>query len=135
MDSLFFVEIENRVQGYGTRLKELHWSAPSISIHKLIDDFCDEFASFNDTMIEYLIPLHGTIRPGELNPVLPVELEFESLLESIRGMLSQIKKQIGDSMMYSGISSLVDDFYITVNKNIYLTQIGKGKFVDNNGED
>ena len=128
MDNTFFVEIENRVQGYGTRLKELHWSAPSISIHKIIDEFCDSFNEFNDTMIEYLIPLHGVIKAGELNPVLPEETEYESLLESIRGMLSQIKKEIGDSMMYSGLSSLVDDFYIEVNKNIYLTQIGKGKF-------
>lgn len=127
MDSTFFIEIENQVQGIGTRLKELHWSAPSISIHKLIDEFCDPFSEFNDTMIEYLIPLHGTINPGELNPVLPEEKEFVSLLESIRGMLSKIKKQTSDQMMYSGLISLVDDFYLTVNKYIYLCQLNTGR--------
>ena len=124
----FFIDVENRVQGIGTRLKELHWSAPSISIHKIIDEFCDEFGEFNDAMIEYLIPLHGTIEPGELNPVLPDEKEFGEILESIRGILSQIKKQTADSRMYSGLISLVDDFYQIVNKYIYLNEIGCHKF-------
>ena len=125
MNSEFFVNIENRVQGIKTRLQELHWSAPSISIHKLIDEFQGELDEFNDTMIEYLMPIHGFIQPGELSGILPEETEFESILESIRGILVSIKKEVADKMMYSGLVSLVDDFFLTVNKNIYLVKLGK----------
>ena len=127
MDSQFFIEVENKVQGIKTRLEELHWSSPSISIHKLIDDFQGDLAEFNDAMIEYITPFFGFLTPGELNPTLPEEKEFEALLENVRGLLINIKKNVSDQLKFSGLVSLVDDFILTVNKTIYLTKLGKGE--------
>ena len=39
MTNRYIEELENKLHGYHTRLKELHFGAPSVSVHKIIDDF------------------------------------------------------------------------------------------------
>ena len=125
MDKKFLVSVINKLEGHKTRLKELHWSSPSHSIHVVIDDFSSEIAEFEDAFAENSMALLGFIGPGELSPILPGEKEFEEDLEAIRGLLGSIKKECGDEMMWSGVVNLVDDFWTTVNKYIYLSKICK----------
>jgi hypothetical protein len=96
-----------------------------MSIHKLIDDFDGEFQDFDDALMENAQALWGFIQPGTLNPILPEALEFENLLVDIRGLLTGIKREAGDDLMWSGIINRTDDFFETVNKYIYLIKICK----------
>lgn len=122
----FKITIENKMHGFRTRLKELHYSSPSWSIHKIIDDFTKELDEFDDALMENMIALFGTIKPGDLNPELPEATEFESLLEDFRGqILVSIKREAADSMMWTGITNLVDGFFTTVNSYVYKIQIAK----------
>ena len=125
MTNEFILNLENQLQGVGTRLKELHFSAPSISIHKLVDEFDDEFKEFEDEIMENSQALWGTIKPGDLEPSLPESTNFKELLEEIRGFLVSIKKEAGDNMMWTGIINIVDDFWATVNKYVYLINIAE----------
>ena len=125
MDKKFLLSVIGRIEGYKTRLKELHWSSPSHSIHVVIDDFSSEIAEFEDALAENSMALLGFIYPGELNPELPGEKEFEALLESVRGLLGAIKKECGEDMMWSGVINLVDDFWTTTNRFVYLSKICK----------
>lgn len=127
MNNKFILDLENIFHGIHTRLKELHYSAPSYNIHKLTDEFDGEFQEFDDAVMENAQALWGFIQPGELNPKLPKDMEFLSLLESIRGILVGIKKEAGDNMMWTGIINRVDDFFETVNKYIYLVKIATHK--------
>lgn len=130
MTNEFIINLENQLRGIGTRLKELHFSASSISIHKLIDDYTSEFNEFEDSIMENSQALWGTIKPGELEPVLPSSMDFVSLLEEIRGILSGIKKEAKDSMLWTGIITIVDDFWKTTNKYIYLIHLETGNKED-----
>lgn len=125
MSNEFLLNLENKLQGCGTRLKELHWNASSLSIHKLVDEFTAEFREFEDNLMENAQAIFGFIEVGSLNPVLPEAKNFLELLEDVRGMLVTIKKEAKDSMMWSGIINIVDDFFATVNKYIYLVNITK----------
>lgn len=127
MDDKFLLSMIGKLEGYKTRLKELHWSSPSHSIHVIIDDFSSELAEFEDALAENSMALLDFIYPGELTPELPKEKEFGEVLESIRGFLGTIKKVCGDDMMWSGVINLVDDFWTTTNKFIYLLKICKHK--------
>ena len=98
-----------------------------MSIHKLIDEFDDEFQEFDDAIMENSQALWGFIEPGSLNPILPEALEFENLLTDIRGILVSIKKEASDDLMWTGIINRVDDFFEVVNKYIYLIMICKHK--------
>lgn len=125
MTNEFLLNLENKLQGCGTRLKELHWDASSLSMHKLVDEFTTEFREFEDNLMENAQALFGFIEIGSLNPILPEAKTFLELLEDVRGMLVNIKKEAKDSLMWSGIINIVDDFFTTTNKYIYLTNITK----------
>ena len=125
MTNNFILNLENRFHGIHTRLKELHFSAPTYNIHKLTDEFDSEFQEFDDALMENAQALWGFIKPGDLSPVLPDAKEFEELLTDIRGILVSIKKEAGSNMLWSGIVNRVDDFFETVNKYIYLIKIAK----------
>ena len=116
------LDIINKLEGHKTRLKELHWSSPSHSFHIIIDEFSDHISEFEDNFVENSIALLDFVYPGELNPVLPEETDFESELEAIRGILSSIKTECEDKL-WSGVINLVDDFWTTVNRYIYLAKI------------
>ena len=129
MDNKFILNLENKIHGVHTRLKELHFSAPCISLHNLIDDFDEEFLEFDDAVMENAQALWGFIKVGDIKPVLPESVEFLELLSEIKGMLVSIKREASDNeILWSGILNCVDDFMETVNKYIYLTQIAlKGR--------
>ena len=121
MENKFILDLENKFHGIHTRLKELHFSAPSLSIHKLIDEFDEEFQEFDDAIMENAQALWGFIKPGDLNPTLPEAMNFQELLTEIKGLLVRIKREAADNeIFWSGILNRVDDFMEVVNKYIYL---------------
>lgn len=125
MTNKFILNLENKFHGIHTRLKELHFSSPNMSLHKLIGEFDDEFGDFDDAIMENAQTLWGFIKPGDLSPELPKALEIEELLQDIRGLLVSVKKEAGDNMMWTGIINRVDDFFETVNSYIYQVRIAK----------
>lgn len=125
MTNNFMLGVENKLHGFHTRLKELHYSAPSISLHKLIDEFDGELCSFDDALMENSQALWGFIEPGDLNPELPEAMDFGTVLEDLRGLLVSIKRESSDSMMWTGIINIVDGFFSTINKYVYLNNSEK----------
>ena len=59
MSNEFLLNLENKLQGCGTRLKELHWDASSLSIHKLVDEFTIETAGISTS--DYLYELDKVV--------------------------------------------------------------------------
>ena len=119
------IELINKIEGFQTRLKELHWNTGPISIHKLIDEFQDELGEFEDSVVENAVPFVGFFEIGTLNPTLPEESNFSDVLEGIRGLVISYKREIGDSLMWSGSVNIIDDFLSTINRFIYLVKIEK----------
>lgn len=114
------IDLENKLQGFQVRIKELHFSASSLDAHKTIDEFDEEFLEFEDSIMENMQALFDVIEPGTLNPILPEATTFKELLEDIRGVLVSVKKESEDNMMFTGVVNLIDDFFSTVNKYVYL---------------
>ena len=124
MENKFILDLENKFHGIHSRLKELHFSAKSMSIHKLVDEFDEEFLEFDDDVMENAQALWGIIKPGTLNPILPEAMTFSELLAEIKGILVMIKREAADNeIFWCGIINRVDDFMQTVNKYIYLNNI------------
>ena len=121
----YMVGLDSKILGIHARLKELHYSAPNMDIHKLTDEFIGELLEFEDKVMENLQPMPGIgfVGVGELRPEVPEGSTFMDVLVAVRGMIADLKKQAGDAVMYSGIVSIVDDFFATVNKYIYLVKI------------
>lgn len=126
MKSEYLLSIEARLHGYHTRLKELHYSAPSYSIHKIIDEFDQDLQEFDDTIMEDAQSIFGVIQPGDIQPILPEEMDIENLLRGIRGMLAEMKDNLQEKL-YTGIINSVDEFWHKINKTLYLVKIAGTK--------
>jgi DNA-binding ferritin-like protein len=124
MKNDYILGLEGKLHGYHTRLKELHFSAPNYSLHKIIDEFDSELLEFDDEIMEDAQSIFEVINVGEIKPVLPKETEIEDLLQAIRGTLAEAKEKL-KGKLYTGIINVIDDFWHTVNKTIYLVQIAK----------
>lgn len=123
----YMLSLEGKLLGYHIRLKELHFSASCMDIHKLTDEFDSSLLAFDDAIMENLQPLpnFGVIRVGDIDPEIATAVTFKDVLLSIRGVLADFKNQATE-VMYSGASSIVDEFFATVNKYIYLINIVEG---------
>ena len=79
MKNEYLLSIEGRLHGYFTRIKELHFSAPSMSLHTLTDEFDKKLRDFDDELMEDAQSIFGFIEPGEIQPTLPEEMEIEEI--------------------------------------------------------
>lgn len=109
----------NRLEGYKTRWKELHWSAPSMSHHKLCDEISDILSGYEDEIAEDAQGMYGDIQVGEVRPVLPASRDAISLLKEIRADVANMKDK-WNSKMYTGLVNESDDLFHDLNKYIYL---------------
>lgn len=125
MKNLNVIELENKLHGYHTRLKELHFNAPSISLHKIIDEFDSDLQEFDDNIMEDAQSIFGFIEPGELSPILPEAIEIEALLVEIKTTLIEFYQDFGDAVMWIGVKSEFENFIHGLCKTIYLVKIAK----------
>ena len=58
----------NKLQGYKTAIKNLHWSSKYMSEHKLLDEIADSVANNQDEIAEMCQGLYGKIKINELKP-------------------------------------------------------------------
>ena len=59
----------NKLEGWKTAIKSLHWSADNMSQHKLCDDIASDIAAFQDKVSEVQQGIQDKkINKNELNP-------------------------------------------------------------------
>ncbi len=120
MNNALMTDTLGKLLGYHIRVRELHWFViPNHGLHKQLDDFDSDILEFIDEIAEDAQCMFGKVSPGEITPVLPEEVEFGPLLRGIRTLLANLKDQMTDKC-WTGIVNCIDDFWHTVNKNIYL---------------
>lgn len=111
MKNKFIVDTLGQFEGYKTRLKELHWGAPSMRIHELSDEYTSTVSKFDDVLAEISSSIWGKIEVGEINPELPEDDKFIDILQTILGKAIEIKRQCGEGgLIWTGIESNVDAF-------------------------
>lgn len=120
MNNKLMIDSLNKLMGFHIRVRELHWAViPNHGLHKIIDDFDSDLLEFIDEIAEDAQSMFGRVNPGELTPQLPGETEFGPLLRSIRVLLAVLKDEMKDKC-WTGVINCVDEFWHTVNKNLYL---------------
>ncbi len=118
-----FIEFLNTLEGYKTKLKNLHWSAVNLSIHKQLDKFIDETNEFQDNIAEEAMGIHGQLA----NDVLIGE-SFNCndpivLLQSLKDRVLRFYNSTTDKPEYIGIRSEIENFIHVINQYLYLFRI------------
>ena len=50
--SEFFISFLNRLEGWKTKCKNLHWAAPKKNIHVYLDEFLSILSDYQDSLAE-----------------------------------------------------------------------------------
>lgn len=119
MKNEFIIDTLNSIEGYKTRLKEIHWSSPNMCIHELSDEFSTILGNYEDQIAELAISLWGEIVPGELEPISSGDMDFLSLLQTILGKAIEVKRNCESGLMWTGIESVTDSFIADVQTYIF----------------
>ena len=112
----------NKLQGYKTAIKNLHWSSKHMSEHKLLDEIADSVANNQDEIAEMCQGLYGKIKINELKPkrykITNSKKMLFDLLRDTKSFNSSIKGR-----ELTGVRSVVEAFIGEINKFVYLMEM------------
>ena len=91
----------NKLEGYKTAVKNLHWSSKNLSQHKLFDDVADSLSDFQDKVSEVEQAINGRI---PVNKIHGEKYTISTPQKMLADLLSDVKK------FYGGLQKLGQDY-------------------------
>ena len=115
------IGLVDKIEGYKTCLKTVHWNAVSLSEHRLCDDVQDKLGEFEDTIAELAQAIAGE-RIAETDLV-PQRQSADNLEDFLNKLLIDVEKFYEDvvplGLEWVGVSSETETFIGDVQKFIY----------------
>ena len=123
--NIFILNFICKLEGYRIRFREYHWSAKTMTLHKLCDDIMSSLLDYEDQIAEeFQGNINYRIQPGTIRPIL-IEDASAGINKTLQILLTDIiafKKQIkncGDDN-YDGMLNIIDDMIHKINTFKYL---------------
>ena len=111
----------NKMEGWKTAIKSLHWDADNLSQHKLCDDIAGTIADFQDQISEVEQAISGNL---SINTLKGTTYKIKNLKSFIQDVLKDTNvfykkvKKLGDN--YIGMASDCESFLSDMQRNLYL---------------
>ena len=111
----------NKMEGWKTAIKSLHWDADNLSQHKLCDDIAGTIADFQDQVSEVEQSITGKLK---INTLKGVTYKIKDLKAFVQDVLDETNvfykkvKKLGDT--YAGMASDCESFLSDMQRNLYL---------------
>ena len=116
----FFINFLNKLEGWKTKCKNLHWAAPKDDIHTRLDEFLDILNLVQDAIAEDYMGILGQMQPNVIKGIPVDSLNALDFIENVRRDTVHFSKCIPDSPVYDGIKGECDAFIHNINKYKYL---------------
>lgn len=111
----------NKLEGYKTAIKELHWDADNMSQHQLCDDIADRIADFQDQVSEVEQSITGKLAVGNLKPTSYKVTNLKKFVEDVLDETNSFYKSLEDEGdTYTGMKSDCESFLSDMQRNLYL---------------
>lgn len=111
----------NKMEGWKTAVKSLHWDAQNLSQHRLCDDIADRIADFQDTVAEVEQSISGNLKINTLKGVTYKVKDLRTFVQDVLDDTNVFYKKIktlGDT--YVGMVSECETFLSDMQRNLYL---------------
>lgn len=111
----------NKMEGWKTAIKSLHWDADNLSQHQLCDDIADRIAEFQDQVSEVEQSITGKLK---INSLKGITYKIKDLKTFVQDVLDETNvfykkvKKLGDT--YAGMASDCESFLSDMQRNLYL---------------
>ena len=113
----------NKLEGYKTAIKSMHWDAKNMSEHKLWDDIAGSVSDIQDNVSEMAQGIYGQIAKNNLKPTPYTASSPKQFLDDVLSSTKEFYKTIQEGDDYIGIRSEIENFIGEINKYKYLMNI------------
>lgn len=121
--SEFFIGFLNRLEGWKTKCKNLHWAAPKKNIHVYLDEFLDILSEYQDGLAEGYMGILGKMQPNVIKGTPSDSLNAIDFINEVRGATIVFYDKIPQETIYKGIASECETFIQNINKYKYLFEL------------
>lgn len=118
--SQFFISFLNRLEGWKTKCKNLHWAAPKKNIHVYLDEFLEILSDYQDGLAEGYMGILGKMQPNAIKGIPSDTLDAYSFIAEVKAMTLAFYDKIPQDTIYKGITSECETFIQNINKYDYL---------------
>ena len=118
-----FITFINRLEGWKTKCKNLHWSAPKKNIHTYLDEFLDVLSDYQDGLAEEIMGITGKFQPNMLKGIPSDTLNAMDFIEEVKIATLAFYDKIPQESVYKGVTSECETFIHNINKYIYLFRL------------
>lgn len=119
----FFISFLNRLEGWKTKCKNLHWAAPKKNIHVYLDEFLSILSDYQDSLAEGCMGILGKMQPNVIKGVPSDTLNAIDFINEVRGATVAFYDKIPQETVYKGITSECETFIQNINKYKYLFEL------------
>lgn len=118
-----FLTFINRLEGWKTKCKNLHWAAPKKNIHVYLDEFLTILSDYQDSLAEEYQGLLGHMQPNAVKGIPSDVLNALDMILEIKIETLKFYETIPPGVEYSGIRSECETFIHNVLKYKYLFEL------------
>ena len=119
-DNQFFINFLNQLEGWKTKCKNLHWSAPKKNIHIYLDEFLSILSDYQDGLAEGYQGILGKMAPNAIKGISSNTLNATDFIQEVKLGTLKFYENIPQETVYKGITSECETFIQNINKYIYL---------------
>ena len=119
----FFINFINKLEGFKTKCKNLHWSAPKKNIHVYLDDFLSVMSDYQDNIAEDYQGILGHMNPNVIEGVKSQSLNAIDFINEVTIATETFYNNIPSDTCYVGIKSETETFIHNIFKYKYLFEL------------
>ena len=119
----FFINFINKLEGFKTKCKNLHWSAPKKNIHVYLDDFLSVISDYQDSIAEDYQGILGHMQPNVIEGVKSQSLNAIDFINEVKIATETFYNNIPSDTCYVGIKSETEAFIHNIFKYKYLFEL------------
>lgn len=126
--SQFFIGFINRIEGWKTKCKNLHWASTKKNIHVYLDDFLAILQDYQDSLAEEEMGIYGKMLPNVIKGTESPSVTPKEFIYEIRKFTLDFYDKIPQDSLHAGVRSECETFIHNINKYIYLFSLGDWEF-------
>lgn len=126
--SQLFINFLNRLEGWKTKCKNLHWASFKKNIHTYLDDFLEILVDYQDSLAEEEMGIYGRMLPNVIKGTESMALNAKEFILEIRSTTLEFYEKIPNDSLHAGIKSECETFIHNINKYKYLFSLTDQEF-------
>ena len=119
----FFINFLNKLEGFKTKCKNLHWAAPKKNIHVYLDDFLEILSDYQDSLAEEYQGLLGHMQPNVISGTPCNCLNAIDFIVEVKSCTTKFYEAIPTETSYVGIKSECETFIHNILNYKYLFEL------------